>query len=200
MKVPFFFRTRNQLSDVENFLTELNESVRKKIGWSSAAWIHMTTQYTNKSPIYQNIPKKKPGEKKYMAVLHANREQMNRLNLDLERMLTKLGVELAPRNDKEPKYDGETTEAEFLFTSENQFLAAISTFDKGFGQGNWRMKGPKGMHNLVKRVQDFRDMGDAKPYLRSFIGKYENGVPVKIVVNEANIDMNKYLFKLKLKA
>ena len=59
MKVPVYFRTRKELDAIRTFIMELNADIRQKIGWSSAAYVHMMTAYTEKSPIYENIPKEK---------------------------------------------------------------------------------------------------------------------------------------------
>lgn len=201
MKVPVYFRTRNELDAIRTFIMELNADIRQKIGWSSAAYVHMMTAYTEKSPIYENIPKEKRGDKKYIAVIHANKEKMQRLNVDLEELLSKIdGIELVERSDDGPKYKGETTKAEFVVTTESQFTALISVLDKGFGNGNWRIKGPqKNVRPLIKRVEEARE-GKSFPYMMQYVKNYKDGVPLRITVNEPNADLNKYLFKVRLKA
>lgn len=200
MKVPVFFRTRNQLEALKNFSVEINATIRQKVGWALTSAVTMTTKYSEKTGMFDNIPKNKPGKKKYMAVFHANKEKMDRLGIDLERMLSKIdGIELVRRGDDGAKYKGEKTTATFPLTSEEQFKTIIRDFDNAFGQGNWRMKGPKNMHQLVKRVEEARSTRD-NPWLLNYVRQYADGVPVRIIVNQPNVDLNKYLFKVKLKA
>jgi hypothetical protein len=200
MKIPVYFRTRDQLLGLADFISKTNESIRERIGWSSASWIRMTSKYTEKSPIWNNIPKSKPGDKKYMAVIRTNKEQMERLNIHLEQMLSKLdGIELVNTKDNEPRYKGETTTTEFLFTTEEQFKTIIRDLDAAFGQRNWRMRSSaKGMQRIIKRLQEAKQSDNTWMY--SFIKPYENGVPVRIIVYEANANIDKYLFKARLKA
>jgi hypothetical protein len=201
MKVPVYFRTRNELDAIQSFVMELNAEIRQKIGWDNAAWIHMTTVYTVKSPIFEHIPKNKRGDKKYIAVIHANKQKMKRLNINLEELLTKIdGIELVRCGDDGPKYTGETTKTEFVVTTESQFTALISVLDKGFGNGNWRIRGPqKNVRQIIKRVEQAKTNTN-NPFLLQYVKKYQDGVPLRITVNEPNADLNKYLFKVRLKA
>ena len=201
MKVPFYFRTRDELASFQTALLELNSEIRKQIGWSSAALVQFTTKYTEKNPIFNNIPKSKHGEKKYIGVLHANQEKMERLNIDLEEWVTKIdGLELVRRGDDGPKYAGETTKGKFVVKTESQFTSLISVLDTAFGHGNWRIKGPqRNVRQLIKRVEEAQSRTD-NPFLMNYVRQYKNGVPLGITVNQPNADLNKYLFKVKLKA
>ncbi len=200
MKIPVFFRTRNELDAIRTFMVELNAEIRQKIGWSSAGWVHMTTKYAEKNPAFNNIPKSKRGDKKYIAVIHANKQKMQRLNIDLEEKLTSIdGIELVRRGDDGPKYKGEKTKTEFTVTTEEQFTELIRVFDAGFGHGNWRVRGPqKNVRQLIKRVEEARNSDS--PFLLNYVRQYKDGVPLRITVNEENADLNKYLFKLRLRA
>lgn len=201
MKVPFYFRTRNELDAVKTFLMELNAEIRQRIGWDSAAWVHMTTAYNERNSTFENIPKSKRGNKKYIAVLNANKQKMKRLDIDLEEKLTNIdGIELVSRNDNGPRYKGEVTKAELTVTTMQQFIELVRVFDKAFGQGNWRVKGPqKNVRQLIKRVEEART-NTSNPFLMNYVRDYKNGVPLRITVNQENADLNKYLFKVKLKA
>ena len=201
MKIPVYFRTRDQLDSLVEAVKQINDTIRKRVGWLDiVSWVQLTTKYTNKSPIYQNIPKRKPGDKKYIAVIHANKHKMQQYNIDLEEMVASLdGIEFVRRGDDGPKYKGETTETEFTVTTEEQFTELVRVFDAGFGHGNWRVKGPsRNLRQLIRRVEEARESNSS--FMMSYIRNYENGVPLRITVNQENADLNKYLFKLRLRA
>lgn len=201
MKIPVYFRTRNDLASLQEFLMKLNKEIRTKVGWGNASWISMTTKYTEANPTFNNIPKSKPSDKKYMAVIHANKEKMERMNLGLEEKLSGLdGIELVRRGDDGPKYKGETTKAELVVTKIEQFTELVSVFDKAFGHGNWHVRGPrKNIRKLIDSVQTALENPD-NVFLLNYVRQFKNGVPLRITVNRENVDLNKYLFKVKLKA
>lgn len=202
MKIPLFFRTRDQLDSLVEAVKEINDTIRHKVGWLDAAsWVQLTTKYTNKSPVYDSIPKSKPGDKKYIAVIRANKHKMQQYNIDIEEKFASLdGIEFVDRGNNEPKYTGETTTKDYTITSYDEFRAITAVFNKGFGAGNWRIKGgPKKFQSVLKQLDAVRKRGPHDFGFNPYRGKYKDGVPVKLVVNQPDADLNKYLFKVKLK-
>ena len=201
MKIAIYFRTRDQLDSVVATTKELNELVRQRVGWLDvASWVQLTTKYTDKNPVHDNIPKSKPGDKKYIAVIHANKHKMDQYNIDLEEKFANLdGIELVRRGDDGPKYKGETTKTTFTVTTEEQFTELVRVFDAGFGHGNWRVKGPnRNLRQLIRRVEEARRSNNQ--FMINYVRQYKDGVPLRITVNQENADLNKYLFKLRLRA
>lgn len=197
MKVPFYFRNKEQYEQAEKLVADLNESIRKKLGWDSASWINLHTKYTKSNPVYHNIPKRKVTDKKYLAILHTNKEKIERVGINLERVLVGAGFELHKVVD-EPKYTGETTKKKVILTSSDEFNAIVSVMNAGFGKGNWQARCPRGTKKMLKHVQDIKNGNER--FWTPIPDKYRNGIPVVIEVNQPDADINKYLFKAKLKA
>ena len=202
MKISFFYRTVNEYNSAETLVSEVNGTIRKKIGYrDSLAWVQLHTKYTLKGPRKDTkIPKNKPGKKKYIATIRANKHKMDELNIDLKRLLSKLNFELVPNVAGTPEYTGETSEKRIKLMSHTEFRAITSVFNKAFGHGNWRINGPKHLQQTLKNLELTLERPRNNRFNSPFLDRYGNGVSVKIVIYEPNVDIDKYLFKVKLKA
>lgn len=205
MKVSFFFRTRDEFELMAEKVKILNEELSKRTGWRDNAWVSLNTKYTHNNAMFNNIPKSKKTKKKYLAFLHSNEEKMNRLDVNLENFIINTGLELVDNSaGNEPKYTGETTTKRIKLQSHDEFRALVSALNNAFGNGNWRLDGPKktltspGMQAILKRLQAYKENTNT-PFVSMFAEKYQNGVPVRIIVNKPDVDLNKYLFKVRLK-
>ena len=205
MKVSFFFRTRDEFERMAEKVKELNENLSERTGWRDNAWVSLNTKYTSNNEMYNNIPKRKKTKKKYLAFLHSNEEKMKRLGVNLENFIINTGLELVDNSaGNEPKYTGETTTKRTKLQSHDEFRVLVSALNNAFGNGNWRLDGPKktltspGMQAILKRLQAYKENTNT-PFMSMFAEKYQNGVPVRIIVNKPDVDLNKYLFKVRLK-
>jgi len=198
MKIPFFFRTRNEFDTIRERVTELNKQISRQVGHDQGSWVYLTCKYQNDEIFWKSMPRQKRTKKRYEAMLKTNKEKMERLGIDIEEFARSLNVEF-PTKDVTPKYLGERTEVEIVLQTHDEHRALVSIFDKAYGRGNWKIIGPRGMQQVLKRLQDIESWSQPI-YYPSWMDRYKNGVPVKIVINEPDANVKKYLFKMKLKA
>lgn len=213
MKIAFYFRTTKEYSDIQALISEVNKKVTAKGGWSERMnTLHVATKYEKSSFAGQarqqtvKIPKTKPTKKKYLGVIRGNKHVLDKVEIDLFAILEKNSVELAPTEDGPRKYDGEQSTAEFYLTGLTQFRTLVSVFDKRFGQSNWRVNGPKYLQKVLKNYELASEQSNNPNNIFTIINapdhfkdKYPDGVKVTIIVNEPNANIEKHLFKVKLK-
>ena len=137
-------------------------------------------------------------------MIHGNKHTFDKAEIDIYKRLNELDVELVPKTSSPPKYTGETSSCKFKLTGFTQFRTLTSVFNRKFGNGNWKIKG-EGVRNLQKVLKNYESyndnnnivtMGNAPSFYRK---KYPNGVEVTITVNEPDANIEKHLFKVKLK-
>jgi hypothetical protein len=152
------------------------------------------------------VPKERVGEKKYIGIIVGNKHRMKVCNVQPTEFLQTAGLELVPHVDGKTKYDGEKSSHPTIIRTHAEFKTITSVFNKRYGHGNWRIVGPRGLQNILKKIEpqpntvsspftfQFNDF-DTDQYLE----RYPGGVPVTIVVNEPNANISKQLFKVVLK-
>lgn len=199
MKTSFYYRTIDEFSAAQLLIHDTNKMImdRKHIRFSP---ISLSTKYINgefRSNV--NIPKHKPGKKKYLAVAHANKSLLDSINVNLPGILMKNGFELAPRVNSEPKHVYKKTTKNIKLQSHTELMAIASVFNKAFGHGNWRIRGPKHMKKILNNIELSKESNAISFGNSWYENQYPTGVAVKIVVNQKDADIDKYLFKVKLK-
>jgi len=208
MKLSFYFKTQEEYYRVGVIVSEANTLLSSKRSWGSdTAAIRLTTRHGARkaggTSWLTNIPKSKPTNKKYIGVIHANKHLLDEQNIDLRESLEKLEIELVPTLPKPQKYTGEQTRKEFVLTGLSQFRVLTSIFNKRYGHGQWSVRGPKHLQKVLKNYEETVER-KSNPQVLTFTddyfsNKYPNGVPVTLVVNEPDANIEKQLFKMKLK-
>ena len=205
MKISFNFRTQNEYTRVTDLVRELNAETRSVRRWDTNNALSVTSKHANHLKFNTNIPKSRAGDKVYVGVIHGNKHILDKADIDIYKKLNEIDVELVPKTPSTPKYTGETTVCKFKLTGFTQFRTLTSVFNKKFGYGNWKIKG-EGVSNLQKVLKNYESyndnsgnivtLGNAPSFYRK---KYPDGVEVTITVNEPDANIEKHLFKVKLK-
>jgi len=200
MKTAFFYRTIDEYNKVQTLISEMNSLIKQRKKVSYDAMSVYTKYLDGKNKSCTNIPKHNPGKKKYLAVVRANKSVLDSVNINVPALLIKQNLQLAPKVDCGPKYKGKKTIKNVILQTRTELLAIVSAFDKAFGHGNWRISGPKHMQKILKNIELTKhDTSTAFMSHNWYENKYKHGVPAKIIVNQEDADINKYLFKVKLK-
>lgn len=196
-KTAFYFKTQEEFHRVFLFVEELDHAARKRMKIRGAI-IGAASRYVG-DPRADNkpshVPFKTPTKKKYIGVLTGNKHNMERVSIDPVDVLKKLGVEHIQHSDSLPKYQGETSSDHTHIKGHEQFKKLVSVFNKRFGHGNWRIQGPKKLQEKLKLMDTTDERWGENERLRKV---YPDGIKVKIVVNEPNVDVKKYIFKVVL--
>ena len=152
------------------------------------------------------VPKERVSEKRYLGIIVGNKHQMKICDVNPIEFLEGIGLELVPNVDGKTKYIGEKSMHPTILRTHAEFKTITSVFNKRYGHGEWRIVGPKGLQNILKKIEPqpnqvaapftfvFNDF-DRDEYLL----KYPGGVQVTIVVNEPQANISKQLFKVVLK-
>lgn len=206
MNISFYYRTQEDYLRVGTWVKEINVLLSSKRRWSSNIdVIRLSSRHIDKSGAkwLTKIPKSKPADKKYLGIVHANKHLMDKNKIEIREALEKMKIELAPTLPKPQKYTGEQSRKGFILTGLTQFKVLTSIFNKRYGHGNWSVKGPKHLQKILKNYEETIETQNnpnaltfASDYYSS---KYPNGIPVTLVVNEPDANIEKQLFKMKLK-
>lgn len=209
LKTAFYFRTRTEFWTVAEYVQKLNSEANEGNKWRSKEVVKVYTRYKNeesRSTWTKSIPLEVSGDKKYIGVVQGNKYKLRKLGIYPDRFLTHLGLELVHNAPNKAKYTGEKTLYATTLRSHNEFKTVTSVFDKRFGQGNWRIQGPKRLQDILRKIEP-RPEQVSSPFIILFdqddrngmLAKYPGGVPVTFIANEANADIAKLLFKVILK-
>lgn len=208
MKLSFYFKTQEEYGRVSESVREFNALLSSKRRWNSTGdAIRLTSKHgardKGKMKWFINIPKTKPTKKKYMGVIEANKHLLDEHNIEPRESLEKLKIELVPTVSNPPKYTGEQTRKKFVLTGLTQFRVLTSIFNKRYGNGNWKIRGPKHLQKILKNYEETIEK-KTNPNVLTFAtdyysDKYPDGIPVTLVVNEPDANIEKQLFKMKLK-
>jgi hypothetical protein len=209
MKLSFYFKTQEEYERASTIVSEANTFLKAKQHWKSDVnVIRLSSRHGNRKTRNQmswltNIPKSKPTDKKYIGVIHANKHLLDGQNIKLQESLEKLKIELVPTLPNPQKYTGEQTRKKFVLTGLSQFRVLTSIFNKRYGHGNWKIRGPKHLQKILKNYEETVEK-QKNPNVMTFTtdyysDKYPDGIPVTLVVNEPDANIEKQLFKMKLK-
>jgi len=199
MKAAFFYRTVNEYKAAKELVNDLNDTIKERKHVSYNAIIISTKYLDNRNKSLSNIPKKKPGKKKYTALIRANQSFVERAGVNIPVSLIEAGFQLVPKTDNGPAYKGKKTTKRIKIMSETELLTIISVFDNAFGHGNYHISGgPRHMKKILKNMELSEGNTNALGF-SWFNNQYPNGIPVKIKVNQEEANIDKYLFKVKLK-
>ncbi len=196
-KTAFYFKTQEEFHRVFLFVDELNKNARKHLKIRGLI-IAAKSRYVGDPRADNNptsVPYKIPTKKKYIGVLEGNKHNMERAGIDPVSVLKELSVERVQHSDSLPKYQGETSSDYALIKGHEQFKKLVSVFNKRFGHGNWRINGPKKLQEKLKFIDNANEKWGEAERLRKI---YPTGIKVKIVVNEPDIEVKKYIFKVVL--
>jgi len=196
-KTAFYFKTQEEYHRVFLFVEELNKNARErlKIRGSIITALSRYVGDPRADNVPTSVPYNKPTKKKYIGVLEGNKHNMRRADIDPVEVLKKLGVERIQHSDSLPKYQDETSSDYAHIKGYEQFKKLVSVFNKRFGHGNWRIHGPKKLQEKLKFMDDINAKWGEADRLRKI---YPDGIKVKIVVNEPDIEVKKYIFKVVL--
>lgn len=206
LKIPFYYRTRNEYREVQTYVDELNTEKQNMPRLRNKILLRMHTRYQsiNKSHarVWDNkVPASKPGKKKYIGVLAGNCHLMKICNVQAEEFLQKLGLEIVPKIAGVSKFDGCKTTHPVIIKTHQEFRTITSVFNKRYGHGNWRIQGPKKLQHKLKQVEprpgNVFYLGDWER--DQLLERYPNGIPVTLIVKEPNANIPKQLFKVVLK-
>jgi len=193
---------------VFDYVQALNAETKKNPKFRNKFLLRIHTRYLADDQNWDTkIPKERVGNKKYIGIIYGNKFLMNLCDVQPEEFLKTLGRELVWRGAGDPKYDGEKTVHPTILRTHKEFRTITSVFNKRFGHGNWRIIGPKKLQHVLKTIEPTPNTLPANPFTFDFgdterdlyMGRYPGGVPVKIVVNEPDVDIPKQLFKAVLK-
>lgn len=196
-KTAFYFKTEVEFYRVFLFVEGLNLAARKKMKIRGAV-IAAKSRYAGDPRADRNpsfVPYKIPTKKKYIGVLTGNKHNMERAGIDPVAVLEELKIERVQHSDSLPKYQGQTSSAQAHIRGHEQFKKLVSVFNKRFGHGNWRLQGPKKIQEKLRLMDDSDAQWGEGERLRRI---YPNGIKVKLVVNEPEVDVKKYIFKVAL--
>ena len=208
MKIPFYYRTRNEYHEVQTYMDKLNIEKQSISRLRNKILLSLHTRYQSKNNdknwIWDNkVPGNRPGKKKYIGVIMGNCHLMKICDVQPEKFLQKLGREVVPRISSVSKYDGYKTTHPITIKTHQEFRTITSVFNKRYGHGNWRIQGPKKLQNKLKQIEP----RDDNPFIlytgdherNHLLSIYPNGIPVKLIVKEPNANIPKQLFKVVLK-
>lgn len=203
MKISFNYKTQNEYKRVLDLVREINVATKTVRKWDSNNAINVTSKHVDHLKFNTNIPKNRAGDKQYIGVLRGNKHVLDKAEIDIYAKLNEIDIELVPKVTAPPKYTGETSSCKFKLSGFTQFRTLTSVFNTKFGYGNWKIKG-EGVKNLQKVLKNFESYNDGKTVMLGnapsfYRKKYPNGVEVTITVNEPDANIEKHLFKVKLK-
>lgn len=196
-KTAFYFKTQEEFHRVFLFVDELNVAARKKMKIRGKI-IAAESRYVGDPRADNNpthVPYKVATKKKYIGLLTGNKHNMERAGIDPIAVLKELKIERVVHSDSLPKYQGETSSGHMHIKGHEQFKKLVSVFNKQFGHGNWRIQGPKKLQEKLKVIDNDKPIWGEAERLRKI---YPNGIKVKLMVNEPDIDVKKYIFKVTL--
>ncbi len=196
-KTAFYFKTQKEFHRVFLFVDELNIAAKKRMKIRGII-IGAKSRYVGDPRADSNptfVPYKVPTKKKYIGILVGNKHNMKRADIDPVDILKKLGMKRVQHSDSLPKYQGETSSGHMHIKGHEQFKKLVSVFNKRFGHGNWRIQGPKKLQEKLKLMDDDNNRWGEGERLRKV---YPKGIKVKLVVNEPDIDVKKYIFTVAL--
>ena len=196
-KTAFYFKTQEEYHRVFLFVDELNKNAKKRLKIRGLI-ITAKSRYVG-DPRADNNPTSVPynisTKKKYIGILDGNKHNMERAGIDPVAVLKKFDVERVQHSDSLPRYQGETSSDYAHIKGYEQFKKLVSVFNKRFGHGNWRINGPKKLQEKLKLIDGAKSMWGEGDRLRKI---YPTGIKIKIVVNEPDIEVKKYIFKVVL--
>lgn len=204
MKISFYYKTKEEYTRTKDLVREINGAAKSR-QWGSSNTVSITTKHMDSNGTFNtNIPKSRAANKKYIGVIRGNKHVLDENGIDVHAMLNKIDIDTVSKIPSPVKYDGETTSCEFKLTGFTQFRTLTSVFNKRFGCGNWNVKGPKSLQKVLKNYEGSEEksntvtlgVGNAGSYYRK---KYPKGVEVILTVNEPDANIEKHLFKVKLK-
>jgi hypothetical protein len=205
MKISFNFRTQNEYKRATDLVREINIATRIVRRWDTSDTLSVTSKHVDgsNSKFNTNIPKSRSGDKQYVGVIRGNKHLLDKAEIDIYKKLNELDIELVPKIASSPKYTGETSSCKFKLTGFTQFRTLTSVFNTKFGYGNWKIKG-EGVKNLQKVLKNYEKYDDGRTVVIGnapsfYKKKYPDGVEVTITVNEPDANIEKHLFKVKLK-
>jgi len=203
MKISFYFTTQNEYNQVKDLVKGLNAGITNSYRWTPNGVLSVTSKHVETSGRFNtNIPKSRSSDKKYIGVIRGNKHVLDKAEIDIYGLLKEIDAYLVPKLPEIPKYDGEISSCKFALTGFTQFRTLSSVFNARFGHGNWRVNGPKKLQRILKNYEKRADrnvvtIGNAPDFYGK---KYTDGVEVTIIVNEPDANIEKHLFKVKLKA
>lgn len=194
-KTAFYFRTQKEFNDLYMVVDEINKAAKTHLR-SRTAIIRVKSKHLGdpRADNMQNkfIPYSKPSKKKFVGVIAGNKYLLKRAEIDPKRILKDAELERVQPSDNTPTYKGETSERQTHIKTHTQLRVLASIFDKQFGPGNWKIHGPKRMQDKLKKMEDVSSpWGDGVGYRK----QHPKGIKVKLVVNQPNVDVKKYIFK-----
>ena len=207
MKIPFYYRTRNEYCEVFDYTQVINTETRKMSKFKNKYLLQVHTRYLADDKNWDaKIPKQRVGDKKYIGIIHANRYLMKLCDVNPEEFLKTIGLELVERDGGETKYRGKKTTHPTIIRTHAEFKTITSVFNKRYGHGNWRISGPRRLQTILKKIEPTPNTA-ASPFVfiyndfdtDQYLAKYPGGVPVTIIVNAKHANIAKQLFKVVLK-
>lgn len=205
MKFAFFYKTRKEYHRVFEYVQAINKEKKESPKLRNRELLKIHTRYlsTKNNKWETSVPIRRKGEKKYLGVVIGNKRLLKRFGVYPERFMEYAGIELVPKNSNVPNHIDERTTHKMTITSYQEFKTITSVFNKRYGHGAWKIRGPAKLQHTLKEL-DNQKSEDITNFFSIFssedlVRKYPNGIPVTLVVNEPEANITKQLFKVVLK-
>lgn len=202
LKIAFYYRTRNEYNEVVTYINALNLEKQSIPQLHNKILLLIHTRYryrsNNKNDTWlwdSKIPGNRPGKKKYIGVIVGNCHRMKICDVQPEEFLQELGREIVPKIAGTSKFDEYKTMHPVTIKTYEEFKTITSVFNKRYGHGNWRIRGPKKLQEKLKLIESNAD----ELFYDASLKRYPNGIPVTLIVKEPNANIPKQLFKVVLK-
>ena len=209
VKIPIFFRTRDEYKLADSYANRISDYAESKHGMTTRplgpqyVTIQSAAVTVAMGRIMRNIPKSRPGKKKYMATIGIA-EQLYadaRKDMDFEKDLTELGLEIVPKGQNKPKYKEEDITRETIrLKTAKHFKKVTSELNREYGHGNWHIRGARKIYHKLTAA-DYAREGGVPPFSpdREMIEKIvANGLKVDIIVTDKVDNLQQLLFKIEL--
>lgn len=206
-KIPFYFRSREQMQSVYAFAGKVDEDASPKYrlprrGVFDPAYIIVESAVWNRQATNRKMPVSKPGKKKYIGTLNVAGDLMEAYPTLEEDFFTEADVVPIPKPDTTPKYsEDEITRTTIRLKNVKHFRKVTSVLNKEYGHGNWHFRGARKIISKLRKAENWLEHGNsmfgtqATPEIKEIARK---GLKVDVVVTDKVTNLRPLLFKVQL--
>lgn len=201
VKYPFYYRTRDQYEAASMLAREINDALLPPgVSLFEANPASLNSPPWKMRPVRDNMPKSKPGKKKYIATIILQPFDRSRLGFNVEERLVELGLEMVSKAPNKPKYtDDDLTFGDITFRTVEHFKKVSSMLDKHYGHGEWHYRGQRKIIAKLRQIERFRGGGFmfGKPSKKEQ-ELLNRGIKVTVAVVGKVTNLGPLLFKAQL--
>ena len=106
MKISFYFRTKDEYGNVQSMVRETNSAISKTRGWGHqdpTLFVESKHMGASGKKFNTKVPKSKPSDKKYIAVIRGNKHVLDKNGIDVYAMLDKIDIDTVSKMPSPPK-------------------------------------------------------------------------------------------------